>query len=67
VIGLNYLAFYIANAGVGWVGGFSETLTTTTVWLLHVGSAAVGLVAFVIFKLALGQRMVADGGSAAAG
>ena len=57
VIGLYYLAFFVANALVGWVGGFYSTLPTTTFWLIHVGSAAFGLVAFVIFKLALGKQM----------
>jgi POT family proton-dependent oligopeptide transporter len=66
VIGLYYLAFFLANAVVGWVGGFYETLPTTTFWLLHVGSAAVGLVAFVLFNLVLGKRMVGDTGAPAA-
>jgi POT family proton-dependent oligopeptide transporter len=57
VIGLYYLSFFAANAVVGWVGGLYSSLPTTTFWLIHVGSAAFGLVAFVIFKLALGKRM----------
>ncbi|MES2120375.1 MAG: peptide MFS transporter [Pseudomonadota bacterium] len=59
VIGLYYLAFFIANAVVGWVGGLYSSLPTTTFWLLHVGSAAFGLVAFIVFKLVLGRRMTA--------
>jgi POT family proton-dependent oligopeptide transporter len=57
VIGLYYFSFFIANALVGWVGGFYSSLPTTTFWLIHVGSAAFGLVAFVIFKMAIGRRM----------
>src|SRR5215212_3774180 len=57
VIGLYYLAFFIANAVVGWVGGLYSSLPTTTFWLIHVASAAFGLVAFVLFKLVLGKRM----------
>jgi POT family proton-dependent oligopeptide transporter len=57
VIGLYYLSFFIANAVVGWVGGLYSSLPTTTFWLIHVASAAFGLVAFVVFKLALGHRM----------
>jgi POT family proton-dependent oligopeptide transporter len=57
VIGLYYLAFFIANALVGYVGGLYSTLPTTTFWLIHVASAAFGLVAFVIFKAVLGKRM----------
>jgi POT family proton-dependent oligopeptide transporter len=57
VIGLYYLAFFVANAVVGWVGGLYSSLPTTTFWLIHVASAAFGLVAFVIFKIVIGHRM----------
>jgi proton-dependent oligopeptide transporter, POT family len=57
VIGLYYLSFFIANAVVGYVGGLYSSLPTTTFWLIHVASAAFGLVAFVIFKIAIGKRM----------
>jgi POT family proton-dependent oligopeptide transporter len=57
VIGLYYLAFFAANALVGWVGGFLEKMPVTTFWLIHVASAAVGLFAFLLFKLLLGHRL----------
>ena len=57
VIGLYYLAFFMANAVVGWVGGLYSSLPTTTFWLIHIASAAFGLVAFVIFKMIVGHRM----------
>jgi POT family proton-dependent oligopeptide transporter len=57
VIGLYYLSFFVANAVVGYVGGLYSSLPTTTFWLIHVASAGFGLVAFVIFKVALGKRM----------
>jgi POT family proton-dependent oligopeptide transporter len=57
VIGLYYLAFFVANALVGWVGGLYSSVPTTTFWLIHAASAAIGLVAFIIFKLAIGKRM----------
>ena len=41
VIGLYYLAFFIANAVVGYVGGLYSSLPTTTFWLIHVASAVV--------------------------
>ena len=50
MIGLYYLAFFAANKIVGYVGGLYSSLPTTTFWLIHVASAAVGLVAFVLFK-----------------
>jgi proton-dependent oligopeptide transporter, POT family len=57
VIGLYYLAFFLANAMVGWVGGFYSSLPTTTFWLIHVASAIFGLAAFAVFKVVLGHRM----------
>jgi POT family proton-dependent oligopeptide transporter len=57
VIGLYYLAFFAANAVVGYVGGLYSSLPTTTFWLIHVASAAFGLVAFVVFKMVIGHRM----------
>jgi POT family proton-dependent oligopeptide transporter len=57
VIGLYYLAFFIANKVVGYIGGLYSSLPTTTFWLIHIASAAFGLIAFVVFKLVIGQRM----------
>jgi len=57
VIGLYYLAFFVANAVVGYVGGLYSSLPTTTFWLIHVASAVFGLVAFALFKIVLGKRM----------
>jgi len=57
VVGLYYLSFFIANAVVGYVGGLYSSLPTTTFWLIHVSSAAFGLVAFAVFKIVLGKRM----------
>ncbi|HYU96007.1 MAG TPA: peptide MFS transporter [Sphingomicrobium sp.] len=59
VIGLYYLAFFAANKIVGYVGGLYSSLPTTTFWLIHVASAAFGLIAFIVFKIALGHRMSA--------
>ena len=66
VIGLYYLSFFIANAIVGYVGGLYSSLPTTTFWLIHVGSAAFGLVAFVVFKVVIGHRMQSTPGDQAA-
>jgi proton-dependent oligopeptide transporter, POT family len=57
VIGLYYLAFFASNKIVGQIGGLYSSLPTPTFWLIHVASAAFGLVAFVVFKLMLGHRM----------
>jgi POT family proton-dependent oligopeptide transporter len=58
VIGLYYLAFFAANKMVGYVGGLYSSLPTPTFWLVHVASAAIGLVAFVLFKLVLSRHLI---------
>jgi POT family proton-dependent oligopeptide transporter len=57
VIGLYYLAFFLANYTVGQIGQLYSELPTPTFWLIHVASAAFGLVAFAIFKAVIGRRM----------
>jgi len=57
IIGLYYLAFFTANAIVGWIGGLYSTLPTPTFWLIHVASAGIGLVAFVLFKMFVADRI----------
>jgi POT family proton-dependent oligopeptide transporter len=57
VIGIYYLAFFLANKIVGYVGEWFSSMPTTTFWLIHVASAVVGLVAFVIFKFTIAKRM----------
>jgi POT family proton-dependent oligopeptide transporter len=67
VIGLYYLAFFLANYTVGQIGQLysDPNISTPTFWLIHVASAAFGLVAFVIFKLVIGKRIASDTGAAA--
>jgi POT family proton-dependent oligopeptide transporter len=59
VVGLYYLAFFMTNKIVGVVGGWYSSMDTVQFWLLHVASAVVGLIAFVVLKLTLG-RMLAE-------
>ncbi len=66
VIGLYYLAFFAANKIVGRVGQLYSSMDTPTFWLLHVGSAVIGLIAFVLFKMFVSDRMVAGQKVAAA-
>jgi len=61
VIGIYYLAFFLANQIVGQVGGWYSTWDTVSFWLFHVATAAVGLVAFVAFKLLLARRLFGEG------
>jgi POT family proton-dependent oligopeptide transporter len=62
VIGLYYLAFFAANTMVGWVGGFYETMPTTTFWLLHAGFAAGSGVCFVLFKFIVSRHLQVEAG-----
>jgi POT family proton-dependent oligopeptide transporter len=57
VIGLYYLSFFAANKIVGKVGELLSSVPTTTFWLIHVASAAFGLVAFAVFKVVIGHRV----------
>ena len=57
VIGLYYLAFFAANKIVGQVGQLYSSLDTPTFWLIHIASAVVGLLAFILFKVFMSRRM----------
>lgn len=58
VLGLYFFVFFFGNSLVGWVGGFYESMPTTSFWLLHLGFAAVTGVLFVVFKLVMGRFLV---------
>ena len=66
VIGLYYLAFFSANKIVGEVGQLYSSWSTPNFWLLHVATAGVGLIAFVLFKLFMSKRMAEHHEAAAA-
>lgn len=57
VVGIYYLTFFAANKTVGIIGGWYSTMDTPSFWLVHVGSAAVGLAGFVLFKAVMGKRL----------
>ena len=58
VIGLYYLAFFGANKIVGQIGQLYSSMDTPTFWLIHIASAVVGLLAFILFKVFMSKRMV---------
>jgi POT family proton-dependent oligopeptide transporter len=60
IIGIYYLAFFAANLIVGTVGGWYSSWDTVSFWLFHVATAAVGLVAFVLFKVFLAKRLMGE-------
>ena len=57
VVGIYYLTFFTANKTVGIIGGWYSTMDTPTFWLVHVASAVVGLVGFVLFRALIGNRL----------
>ncbi|MFM7029172.1 MAG: peptide MFS transporter [Chakrabartia sp.] len=59
VIGLYYLAFFSANALVGWIGGFLELMPAPHFWLLHAGLAAGAGACFILFRLIMGKHLAA--------
>lgn len=60
IVGIYYLAFFAANKIVGIIGGWYSTMDTPSFWLLHVATAAVGLVAFAIFKFIVADRLMRE-------
>lgn len=60
IIGIYYLGFFAANKIVGIIGGWYSTMDTPTFWLVHVASAAVGLIAFTFFKFVLAKRLMGE-------
>ena len=57
VVGIYYLTFFTANKTVGIIGGWYSTMDTPSFWLVHVATAAAGLVGFVLFKMLVGKRL----------
>lgn len=57
VVGIYYLTFFTANKTVGIIGGWYSTMDTPSFWMVHVATAAAGLVGFVLFKMLVGKRL----------
>ena len=57
VVGMYSLSFFLANALVGWIGGFFASMPATLFWLMHAGFAAGAGVVFAIVKIALRSRL----------
>lgn len=64
VIGLYYLAFFIGNALVGWIGGLFETMPVPQFWLVHTACAGAAGLAFIAFRI-FGQRLLHRPGAGA--
>jgi proton-dependent oligopeptide transporter, POT family len=61
VVGLYYLAFFLCNTLVGWVGGLYEKLPTPQFWLLHAAFAVGSGAVFLLFKLFLWPYVLSGG------
>jgi POT family proton-dependent oligopeptide transporter len=60
IIGLYYLAFFLGNTMVGWVGGFLEKWPTTNFWLLHAAFALGSGLCFVLFKFVVQRHLTTE-------
>jgi POT family proton-dependent oligopeptide transporter len=65
IVGIYYLSFFGANLAVGKIGTLLETMPTPQFWLLHVGSAMVGLAGFAVFKLFFARHLMPTAAQAA--
>ena len=51
MIGVYYLTFFLANMGVGWLGGLLEKMGGVAFWTLHAGLVGLGGVLILGFAL----------------
>jgi POT family proton-dependent oligopeptide transporter len=58
VMGLYYLAFFVCNTLVGWIGGLYEKWPTPRFWLLHAAFAVGSGAVFVVFKVFLSPYLL---------
>ena len=57
VVGMYSMSFFFANALVGWIGGWINTMPATNFWLMHACFAGASGVVFLILKLMLKERL----------
>jgi POT family proton-dependent oligopeptide transporter len=62
VLGLYYLAFFVCNTLVGWVGGLYAKWPTPRFWLLHIAFAVGSGLVFVVFKVFLWPYLLNEPG-----
>ncbi len=56
-VGCYYLAFFVGNAIVGWVGGLFETMNPSAFWLLHTAFAVVAAGGFLLFRQTIWKQL----------
>jgi len=57
VVGMYSMSFFVANALVGWIGGWINTMPATTFWLIHAGFAGAAGLVFLLLKFGLAERL----------
>jgi POT family proton-dependent oligopeptide transporter len=57
IIGVYYLFLFTANALVGWIGGWLDTMQVGSFWMLHVGLIVAAGVVFLVIKLLFGRQL----------
>ena len=57
MIGVYYLTFFLANMGVGWLGGLLETIGGVRFWLLNAGLVASGGVLIAVFAAVFHRKL----------
>jgi len=57
VTGIYTLSFFVANALVGYIGGFFEKMPVADFWLMHAGFAGFSAAVFIVLKIALRKKL----------
>ena len=57
LIGVYYLHLFVANLGVGWLGGLLEKMPGTAFWLLHAAIIAVAAVILLAVRFTVGRSL----------
>ena len=58
-MGTVFLALFVGNIIIGWVGAFYDRMTPAAFWVLDAGIAGAGAIIVLIFGRAIGRRLTA--------
>jgi POT family proton-dependent oligopeptide transporter len=57
LIGVYFLHLFVANLGVGWLGGLYEKMPASGFWLLHAGIVFVAAVLLLLVRFTVGRSL----------
>ncbi len=57
LIGVYFLHLFVANLGVGWLGGLYEKMPASSFWLLHAGIVFSAAVILLLVRLTVGRSL----------